>query len=390
MSNLVSIKRKRSRFDFFFLYSMIHFDKVSVGDNMANLFTPDSNPFKESNQSLEQPEKDTKEEPKEEVAKVFGISLTDIEEIHLPNGKEYFKFYNPEDRTVKMIENRRDGKNLSEQFKEIQQTLSYSQGENSLSNARAVFDYQLRYQNIELNLIPIASLKNNRASYRYLFDNIDIETKKAVRVLLENADFLELEYINFENAIGIDKNNRVINASYNAMTGKCELKAAEVRNYETNKTDSTGDGYVFDISDEEFDSLIDGIDVSSDIPTIIPEEDVNGIEGASMEAKSNSNPTIRGRQINMLFAIQAYQYPEIIDRGEMSEFDKMIYRGIARAIARKKAKRNSMTHQKQYVLTQNQNKSQAAFVNTVLLALIAGFLGGVLLMFAITFIRNLF
>lgn len=328
----------------------------------------------------------SKEQQKKEVAQVYGISLADIEEVHLDNGKEYFKFYNPEDKSIRMIENRRDGKNLSEQFKEIQQTLSYSQGDNSVKNARAVFDYQLRYQNIELSLIPIRDLRDNRSKYRYLFDNLDIEIKKEVRVLLENADFLDLEYINIENSFGIDKNHRVIDATYNYQTGKCDLKAAQVRNYDDKKMGDSSADYSFDISDEEFDAAIRNIDVSSDIPTIHEAEEVNGME------KNASIPTIRGRKINTDFVLQAYQYPEIIERSEMSDYDKQIYYGIIKAMQRKKARSHTMTNQKQYILksNQNNNRSQAAFVDALFLALLAGFFTGMTLLLVFSVFRNIF
>ena len=318
----------------------------------------------------------SKEEQMKGVAEVYGISLADIEEVHLPNGKEYFKFYNPKDRTVKMIENRKDGKNLSEQFKEIQKTLASSQGDDSLANARAVFDYQLKFENVELNLIPIHDLKGNSASYRYLLDSLDMGKKKAVRVLLENIEYLNLEYINLENAIGIDKDRRVINSEYNYQTGKCELKAAEIRNYETNQATSTGDTYTFDVTEEEFDSLVANIDVSSDIPTIIPEEEVEGKQSTAPTA-----PTIRGRSINMAFAIQAFMYPEIIERSEMSDFDKMLYQGIARALHRKREKKAGLTDSKQYVLKKDDKNSQAAFVDGIFLVLVSGFCAGMVVMF---------
>ncbi len=347
-------------------------------------------PMEQQNQKQKE-EKETKkvtskEEQMKDVAKVYGISLADIEEVHLENGKEYFKFYNPEDKTVRMIENRKDGKNLSEQFKEAQQTLSYSQGDDSIKNARAVFDYQLRYQNIELSLIPILDLRDNKNKYRYVFDALDTVVKKEVRVLLENIDFLDLQYINIENSFGIDKNNRVIDATYNAQTGKCELKAAEVRKYDNDQKGASDADYTFDITDEEFDSAIEGIDVSSDIPTIVPAEEVNGKE------MSQSAPTIRGRAVNMVFALQAFQYPEIIERSEMSDFDKYIYIGIVRAIRRKMQLRKSMTNQKQYVLKQNpkNNNSQAAFVDAIFLALLAGFFTGMGLLFVFSLLRTIF
>lgn len=323
----------------------------------------------------EQKKETTMEQTKKDMAKVYGISLTDIEEVILPNGKEYFKFYNPEDKTMKMIENRNDSGNLSEQFKAMQETLSASQSANEKQNARAVFDYQLKYQNIELQLIPIRELNGNRLAYKHLFDNLEPNKKKAIRALIENMEYLELEYINLENTIGIDKDNNVISATYNSITGKCELMAAEVRNYENNKVSVDDESYTFDISDEEFDAIIDQIDVSSDIPTITETYEVEG-----QQANNGARKTIRGREVNLNLAVQAYHYPEIIERSELSPVDKMIYRGILAAIHRKHQKSRGMTKEKQYVLTQKKpNQNQAAFVDSILLALLLGFFSGLLL-----------
>lgn len=356
---------------------MLNLGKVKVGDCMDLV----------AQKKEEEKKPVSKEQQKQDVAEIYGISLADIEEVRLADGKEYFKFYNPEEKTVRMIENRRDGKNLSEQFKEVQQTLSYSQGDNSAKNARAVFDYQLRYQNIELSLIPIRDLNDNRSKYRYLFDGLDPEKKKEIRVLLENIDYLNLEYINIENTFGIDNKHRVIDANYNHQTGKCDLKAAQVKSYDDKKMSDSDADYSFDISDEEFDAAIEDIDVSSDTPTIHEAEEVNGIEST----KTNTS-TIRGRQINWAFTLQAYQYPEIIERSEMADYDKQIYHGLIRAIQRKRAKKHSMTNQKQYVLKQNQNnnRSQAAFVDALFLALLAGFFTGMTLLLVFSVFRNIF
>lgn len=312
------------------------------------------------------------EETKKDMAKVYGISLSDIEEVILPNGKEYFKFYNPEERTVRMIENRKDSGNLSEQFKAAQATISASQSENERQNARAVFDYQLRYQNIELTLIPISELKGNRLAYKHLFDSLDATKKKEIRVLIENMDYLELSYINIPQAIAIDKNNKVITSNYNAVTNECDLIAAEVKNYDKNSMNSNdADLMTIAISDEEFDAAVEQIDVSSDIPTVTEAYEVNGKPAATPEI------SVRGHKVNPSLVIQAYMYPEIIERSELSVVDKMIIRGVIKAIARKRQKQLG-AKPKQKVLTNNQNK-QAAFVDSILLSLLLGFFSGLLM-----------
>ena len=195
-----------------------------------------------------------------------------------------------------------------------------------------------------------------------------------------------MEYINIQNALGIDKDGRVITANYNYQTGKCELKAAEIKNYETNKMSSDSDMYTFDITEEEFDQLVGDIDVSSDTPVVVQEEEeIQGKEQSSVRRGSTRGTVmVRGMEINLLLAIQYYQYPELLARSELSEPAKMVYQGIARAIIRKKAKKNAMTKNKQYVLRQNHNNnnnSQAAFVDGILLVLVSGFCAGMLIMF---------
>ncbi len=307
-------------------------------------------------------QENTVEQTKQNMAKVYGIRLTDIEEVILPNGKEYFKFYNPDDQTIKMIENLHDSKNLNEQFTEFQKSISTSQSENERQNARAVFDYHLKFYNIELPLISVRELKGNKSAYKYQFDALDPKKKKAIRILIENMDYLDLQYINLEEAVGIDKDNNVIVATYNPLTDQCELSAAERRSYDQGQVSITASDeyYTFDIRDEEFDELANIVD------------DEN-------EKTNDTRPVaIRNHAINVAFAKQAYQYPEIIERSELSDFEKMLYRGLIAAISRKRQKAQGLNKNKQYVLTPKK-PNQAAFVDSVLLALLLGFSSGLLM-----------
>lgn len=307
-------------------------------------------------------QENTVEQTKQNMAKVYSIRLTDIEEVILPNGKEYFKFYNPDDQTIKMIENLHDSKNLNEQFTEFQKSISTSQSENERQNARAVFDYHLKFYNIELPLISVRELKGNKSAYKYQFDALDPKKKKAIRILIENMDYLDLQYINLEEAVGIDKDNNVIVATYNPLTDQCELSAAERRSYDQGQVSITASDeyYTFDIRDEEFDELANIVD------------DEN-------EKTNDTRPVaIRNHAINVAFAKQAYQYPEIIERSELSDFEKMLYRGLIAAISRKRQKAQGLNKNKQYVLTPKK-PNQAAFVDSILLALLLGFSSGLLM-----------
>jgi hypothetical protein len=229
-------------------------------------------------------------------------------------------------------------------------------------------------------MIPIRDLQSNKGAYKYLLDGLDNNKKKAVRSLIENIDFLDLEYINIENSLAVDDNSEVICVEYNAVTDRCEYKKAEVRNYENNKVATDNEGFELTITEAEFDDAVAFVDVSSDEPIIHEEEEV-----VAKENKPTSS--IRGRSINWAFALQAYHYPEIIERSELSDTEKFMYRGLAAAMARKILKQKSNSHAKQYQLTKKDKRKDAAFVDSVFLSLILGFFSGVLLAVIVFAIR---
>ena len=323
---------------------------------------------------------DSTEQQKEDVAKIFGISLTNIEHVILPNKKEYFKFYNPADNTLRMIENRSDGKNLGQQFKELQKEMSFSQGDNEMENARAIFDFHLKYLNIELNLIPIKEFENNKQNYRYLIDGLDEGKRKSVRALLEVVSEHGLTHINIENAIAIDNGNKVVSAEYDHQTGKCKIVNAEVRNHDNQKLGAGEEGYTITISDDEFDAAVDMIDIANDEPVVTEAEEIGNVD-----MKKKDEMSIKGKTIQVSSVLKYYQYPELINQDErLSDVERYIYTGIIAALVRKQQKNRS--NGKQYVLTNN-NKNQAAFIDSMFLSLMLGFFSGLLFATIILAIR---
>jgi len=322
---------------------------------------------------------DSTEQQKEDVAKIFGISLNNIEHVVLPNKKEYFKFVSPTDKTVRMIENRRDGENLSQQFKKLQKEMSFSQSDNEMENARALFDFHLKYLNTELNLIPIKEFKENRQNYRYLLDALDEGKRKAVRALLEGVTTHGLTYINIENAIAIDNNNKVISAEYDHQTGLCKIVNAEVRSHDDQQASMDDNGYTVSISDDEFDAAVDMIDIANDEPEIMESEEID-----RKDMKKNEM-TIKGKSIQLSSILRFYQYPELLEKDEISDTDKYIYRGLLAAIARKQQRTQS--HGKQYVLKKEEKNNQAAFIDSMFLSLMLGFFSGLLFATIILAIR---
>lgn len=286
------------------------------------------------------------EEQKKEVAEAYGISLSDIEHVQLENGKEFFKFYNPNTHTVKMIENRDYNNGLSEQFKSIQQELSFAQGKDERDNAGAIYDYNSAHKNIELSLIPLQELKDNKYKYIRQINSLSTIDRKKVKALIKSSKQLGLEYINLENAIGIDDSHNVIDVKYDFVTNTAIIKNAKVLNQEDQKDIADDEEINIEISVEEFDAVVSSINV-----------DENGISLGETDNINLHGETINGKELN-----EYYNMPEAIDKLEVSNKRKFIIRGVIAALTRRlhMKKENTLEKQKVKVLTNNNGANAAA------------------------------
>lgn len=285
------------------------------------------------------------EEQKKEVAEAYGIDLSDIEHVQLENGKEFFKFYNPKTRQVKMIENRDYNNGISEQFKSIQQELSFTQSKDNNSNANAIYDYNSAYKNIELTLIPMQELKSNKYKYMRQINALSTIDRKKVKALIKSSKQLNLEYINLENAIGIDDNHNVIDVTYDYGTNTAVIKNAKVLNYQDQKDYSDNEDINIEISAEEFDSVVSAIEVTDEGPVFSSDGTIN------LHDEVIDNKTLK----------DYYNMPEAIDKLEVSNKRRFIIHGIIKALQRRMAMKKANVKEKQKVkVLVNQNKYGAA------------------------------
>lgn len=286
-----------------------------------------------------------KEEQRQEIAKVYGLSLADIEHVVLQNGKEFFKFYNPKDRSVKMIENRDYGVNMSQSFKTIQQELSFTQSSDAKENAEEIYNHNLEYKNVELSLVPVTELKGNKYKYIRQINRLSTIDRKRLMALLKSADEIELTHINIENAIGIDMYHQVIDVDYDYKNNHAIIKKARVLSYQDNNEMVNEENIVVEISDADIDLVINEIIVADDLPTIIEAKEI----------------MVAGEKISTKTVIECYNTPEIIDRINLNNKQKTIYRKIISAIKKKIQQRNKVKdNQKVKTFTKKDNKRSAA------------------------------
>lgn len=286
-----------------------------------------------------------KEEQRQEIAKVYGLSLADIEHVVLQSGKEFFKFYNPKDRSVKMIENRDYGINMSQSFKTIQQELSFTQGKDAKENAEEIYNHNLEYKHVELSLVPVTELKGNKYKYIRQINRLSTIDRKRLMALLKSADEIELAYINIENAIGIDSEHQVIDVDYDYKNNHAVIKKARVLSYQDNKEMIDEDNIVVEISDADVDLVISEIIVADDLPTITEPKEI----------------MVAGERVNTKTIIDCYNTPEIIDRINLNKKQKKIYTRIINAVKQKIQKRKKeKSNQKVKTLTKNDNNRSVA------------------------------
>ena len=368
MSRTCKQRKKRRKLIFFFFYACYY--RVRIGDSMEKNESLETNSYEYwyLKGLEEEKEKQEKMPVEEEVAELFGLSLEDIEQVILKNGKQYFKITIGNE--IRMIENRNGG-TLLEQFRGIQDELSYAKSKDERLNAQEIFNHQLKHQNKEATLNSVKDFIGNDGEIDFSrFGALKKEEKDAATVLLNLYTRLELEYINLENSFAVDRNGRVISVDYDPAKQQYLVSAAEIRTHEDQKVGVNSSGDVVYISDMEFDSALETILVPSDEATIEGEEELLIVDAKDI--------TVQGVNINTTLLRQSYDYPEVIDRSELSAKEKFVLTGLAAAMSRKMQQRKKVkTEAKQYVL--KKKDQQAAFIDSIFMSLLLGFGSGLLM-----------
>lgn len=282
-------------------------------------------------------EKD-KQEKLEEVAKVYGLSLKDIEHIKLENGHEFFKFKDPKDQSIKMIEHTDYNTNMSDVFKNEQNTLSDGKTKDENVNAKNIYG-NLENKNKELNLITITEFRSNEFKYKRIIRTLKSNIRKQLIALISKRKELNLEYINIEYGIGINEDGEVLDPQVDNINRKINIKSAEVVKYDDKTINVDQDNYEVELKDEELDSIIDEIVVVDDEPIVEEPKDMN----------------VGGEKINTKVIVDAYNNEDILNSNEISDKQKNIYSLIIKSLKNKLTKKAT----KKLVLNNNNNNRAA-------------------------------
>ncbi len=299
---------------------------------------------------------------KKEVSKIYGINLENIEQIQTKN-KEFFKFTD-NSGNIKIIENIQNDFNLSEQFKSAQANYSFAQSSDELNNAENLFNFEQKYNRRELKLVDVSELcyeKEGKIVLTYAFEklsaNLNEIQKFEIKQLLKVSKIINLKYVNIENGIGVDNQNRVISSTYNALKKNCDIDLARVLKFENDVKNVDSNSKEIDLNSIDYESIVTQLEVANDTPIEVLGESIS-----------------KGEVDNY------YNYPELLDQNDkISKTKKSIITRLLEVLRIRKEKTNTNDKQKQKVYTNTKNTMQ----NLLFIISLTAFISGAIYIFVI-------
>lgn len=262
------------------------------------------------------------EKKKEEIAKAYGIDLSQIQHIKIENGeKEFLKFVDPKDKSVKLVALFNRGIDAQSSFESSQKDLSIAHNDDNKSNAKEVFEHDMNYKYNVVNLTSMVEFKSNKFKYKRVLRQLDTITRKKIQAIIKGSKKgnINLKYISFEYGIGIDENGNAIEADYDFASNKARLKGAELVNTKDHNFNLEDDIETVEISEEELNSVFENISITEDGPTLISDKKVN----------------IKGTDISTKTVVDLYNMPELMNKMNFDSNARNIYNFILGVIIRR-------------------------------------------------------
>lgn len=289
------------------------------------------------------------------ISKTFGINIEDIEHRKLNTGKDVFVVYGDTSGRKRIIENPKDKESLVEFLKEEQNNNKDYQTENYKANSKDILYNQLNTTDLELKVVPA------REIYKYteIINSLDEKIRICLTEIIKNIDKLNIEYINLENAVALDKDGNLIEAVYNLDERKVDLQEPKEYSYnstemsnEDNNSSFSDEDVIYSTNDEVMDEEENNIENNEfeDIPEIVEAE---GIEGEKKEE------VIRNMK-------KYYKNPDAML--SLPPEERMYYERLNAILAEKIEQRKKNTNRN--VMTLKNNQNNFGFSNIFLISVV--------------------
>ena len=267
-----------------------------------------------------------------------NIDLSSVEEVLLPDGHRYVKYV--DDKGIPTMLEINDDKKANEVIEGIQVK----------TNGFDMLDDK-KYSRENIILVPIDKI----GEYQYAFNNMTSEQKTIISLFIKNKDRFnpKLKYINADESIAIDENNKVITAVINKTTNRIDVNYAEVIKHDVNKIEEQNE-VVESIEDINFSAIID-----------------------MMEA-NNIPYDIAGYQVDMDSLRQYDRYPETFEQQQMSSRERVIWSKLLDAFRRRQQKNDTLENPPKVKVKATTSNNNMGYTNQLLTVSLATFAIGVI------------
>ena len=289
------------------------------------------------------------------------VDLSSVEEVILQNGKKYIKYFDLKENKPVMLKNSDSNKSAREQIENLQNHSQNYNSQDALFNTNGILDMEKKYTKEEIILVPIDQIDK----YQYLLNNMTPEQNKALNIFIKNKDNFnpKLKYINLDECLAIDEENKVITCLYNKNTNQFDVRYANVVKYEKEEK-VVSNNIEANIDNINFEAIIDTIEVN------------------------NQPIEVEGYMVDINTLEQYNNYPEVLERKEMAPKERNIWMRLL-DIYRKRKQKQIVNADTPKVKTLKTNK-KAGFANQLLTVSLAGFTIGIVVSALFVIIKNMF
>lgn len=309
-----------------------------------------------------------RQEPKEEISRIFGIDISEIEHKRLDTGLEIFAFYDKKLGRKRFIENPENSKSLTQQLKEIQNTDEYYQGEKDYKdNATSM----LKTFPYELELIDIVDIND----YETRINGLEERERLKLNKLLSNKDINEIRYINLENSLALSKDGSIIESvitENKILPDSEEVKLETPKEYNYNIDEMSSQEKENDDLENE---LSEGKNDNTQEITFNDLEDIPELIEAELAQKYYR--TITKEELNKIKTniIQYYKNPDLMIN--LEEKERVFYEKFVSILSNKIEARKSKSSQIQYTY----EEKNGGFLNIIFISIIVIILVLIILLF---------
>lgn len=293
---------------------------------------------------------------------ISKLDLSTIEQIILPNGNGYIKYFdNLQNRPV-MLKTANSTIPVKEQIEKLQSHSHNLNSQNTMYNTKKLAEIERKYTREEIILVPVDQLDK----YQYLINDVDPQSMKLVSIFVKNKDRFNppIKYINFDDCIALDEMNRAIVCQYNETTGQYDVRYADVIKHEKEEKVVYND-IEATVSNSDYSAIVDTIEIT------------------------NRPVEVSGYMIDLQTLQQFYDYPELFERKEMKQNERYIWTKILEVYKIKKNLKDDI-NDKHKVFVKKKDNKKAGFANHLLTASLAGFTVGIVFAILIAIIQHLF